>query len=116
MLRQADKQLKARWRERFMALPEPARQALREALLELREDALVRAQVQWARHKAPMALYWKVVGVYAGHLARTMRTPTRSSVAVRRPTRRRPAPPETPTEPPKAFALAQHDFRDLSAP
>ena len=72
MLRQADKQLKARWRERFEALPEPARQALREALLELREDALARAQVQWARHKGPMALYWKVVGVYAGHLARSM--------------------------------------------
>lgn len=73
MLRQADKQLKARWRERFLALPEPARQALREALLELREDALARAQVQWARHKGPMALYWKVVGVYAGYLCRQER-------------------------------------------
>lgn len=30
-------------------------------------------QVQWGRHKAPMALYWKVVGVYAGHIARALR-------------------------------------------
>ena len=60
MIRQADKQLKERWRERFAALPEPACQALRDALLDFRQDALARAQVQWARHKAPMALYWKV--------------------------------------------------------
>lgn len=116
MLRQADKQLKARWAERFGALPEPARRALREALLELREDALARAQVQWARHKAPMALYWKVVGVYAGHLARAMRAPTRPGVPGRRPAHRRTAPPETPREPPRALTPAQHEFRDLSAP
>ena len=73
MIRRADKQLKARWAARFEALPPEARQALRAALLDLRKDALARAQVQWARHKAPMALYWKVVGVYAGHLARALR-------------------------------------------
>ena len=73
MIRSADKLLKDRWRGRFEALPPPAREALREALLDLRADALARAQVQWARHKAPMALYWKVVGVYAGHLARALR-------------------------------------------
>lgn len=73
MIRQADRQLKQRWRNRFAALPPPARAALREALLDLREDALARAQMQWVRHKAPMALYWKVVGVYAGHLARALR-------------------------------------------
>ena len=116
MLRQADKQLKARWAERFAALPEPARQALREALLELSEDALARAQVQWARHKGPMALYWKVVGVYAGHLSRAMRTPARPGVAVRRPARPHPVPPEGPRAPPKAFALERPAFSDLSAP
>ena len=40
MIRQADKQFKERWRERFSALPEPARQALRDALLDFRQDAL----------------------------------------------------------------------------
>lgn len=73
MIRDADKTLKARWRARFDALPPEAREALRGALLDLREDALARAQLQWRRHKAPMALYWKVVGVYAGHLARALR-------------------------------------------
>jgi hypothetical protein len=72
MIHSADKQLKARWRAHFLALPEPARAALRAALLDLRADALSRAQLQWRRHKAPMALYWKVVGVYAGHLARAL--------------------------------------------
>ena len=47
--------------------------AWRDALLDLREDALHRAELQWRRHKAPMACYWKSVGVYAGHLARTLR-------------------------------------------
>ena len=74
MIRKGDKALKALWRERFAALPAPARQALRACLLDLRADALARAQHQWARHKAPMAVYWKVVGVYAGHLARAIPT------------------------------------------
>lgn len=72
MLRNADRDLKAAWRSRFAALPPPARAAMRAALLDLRADALRRAETQWRRHKAPMALYWKVVGVYAGHLARAI--------------------------------------------
>ena len=82
MIRKADKQLKALWLARFEALPPAARRALREALLDLRADALERAQVQWARHKAPLACYWKVVGVYAGHLARAIRvSPSRAAAA-----------------------------------
>lgn len=72
MIRAGDKALKAAWRETFAALPAEARAALRAALLSLRADALARAQLQWRRHKAPMALYWKVVGVYAGHIARAI--------------------------------------------
>ena len=60
------------WSSRFRALPEPAREALRDALRDLRNEALERAQLSWVRHKAPMAYYWKVVAVYAGHLARTL--------------------------------------------
>jgi hypothetical protein len=72
VIHDADKQLKARWGERFAELPSDSRMALRDALLALRADALARAQHQWKAHKAPMALYWKVVGVYAGHLARSL--------------------------------------------
>ena len=72
MIRNADRQLKSLWQTRFASLPAPARKALRAALLDLRSDALTRAETQWRRHKAPMALYWKVVGVYAGHLARAI--------------------------------------------
>ena len=72
-IHRSDADLKHAWRARFQALPPAARHALRAALLDLREDALRRAQFQWRRHKAPMACYWKVVGVYAGHLARALR-------------------------------------------
>lgn len=72
MIHKADKDLKARWRERFASLPGPARDALRDALAELHTDALERANHCWANHKAPMALYWKVVGVYAGHIKRAI--------------------------------------------
>ena len=72
MIRNADRNLKAAWRARFAALPTPARLALRAALLDLRADALRRAEHQWRAHKAPMALYWKSLAVYAGHLARSL--------------------------------------------
>lgn len=72
MIHEADKALKQKWRARFASLSVDARRELREALMDLRADALSRAQEQWRRHKAPMALYWKVVGVYAGHLARAV--------------------------------------------
>lgn len=72
MIREADAALKTRWRSRFNNLSAEARTALRDALLELRKDALEMANHQWRRHKGPMALYWKVVGVYAGHIARVL--------------------------------------------
>lgn len=86
-LRARDRELQDRWRRRFDELPVAARDALRDALLSLRADALARAQASWAAHKAPMALYWKVVGVYAGHLARALRpqrpAPPREAPSVR---------------------------------
>ena len=74
MIRKGDRALKERWRERFMALPPAAREALAEALSDLRTEALERAETSWCRHKGPMALYWKTVGVYAGHLRRALGT------------------------------------------
>ncbi|NLE03124.1 MAG: hypothetical protein GX640_24905 [Fibrobacter sp.] len=72
MIRQADKQLKDQWRDKFNLLPKDSRIALRQALSELRIDALRKSEYSWNKHKAPMALYWKCVGVYAGHIARTI--------------------------------------------
>lgn len=73
MIHEADKTLKQSWLSRFTSLPDPAKAALRDALNDLRADALKRSNHCWKKHKAPMALYWKVVGVYAGHLARSIK-------------------------------------------
>lgn len=72
MIHQADRDLKSTWGDRFASLSPDARKALRDALCDLRTDALSRAELCWTRHKAPMALYWKCVGVYAGHLAKAI--------------------------------------------
>lgn len=72
-IHQSHQRLLNQWASRFCSLPAPARDALRAALHDLREEALKRADISWARHKAPMACYWKVVAVYAGHLAKTLR-------------------------------------------
>lgn len=58
--------------QRIEALPEESRAALRALLLDLRNDARARAQKCWRTHKAPLALYWKVVSVYCSHLARLL--------------------------------------------
>lgn len=50
-----------------------SRAALRAVLLDIKSDARARAEVCWRRHKGPMALYWKVLSVYAGHIARLLR-------------------------------------------
>jgi hypothetical protein len=57
----------------LQALPPPSREALRAILLDLAADARARADKCWRTHKAPMALYWKCVAVYAGHIARALR-------------------------------------------
>jgi hypothetical protein len=57
----------------IQALDEPVRVALRALLLEIQADARARADKCWKTHKAPMAVYWKAVGVYVGHIARVLR-------------------------------------------
>jgi hypothetical protein len=59
--------------KRLMQLSPSARSEIAEVLRELSLDARARAEESWRRHKAPMALYWKAVSVYAGHLARAVR-------------------------------------------
>jgi hypothetical protein len=73
MIRKADKILKEKWQDRFNKLPPEAKLALREALDDLHDDASIKSSHSWLKHKAPMALYWKVVSVYAGHLKRAIK-------------------------------------------
>lgn len=61
------------------SLPEPTREALRSLLLDLSADSRARADKCWKTHKAPMALYWKCVAVYTGHIARALRVPLASA-------------------------------------
>lgn len=57
-------------RETLGGLAPGARAALRGVLVGIQVDAAARAAESWRKHKAPMACYWKAVGVYAGHIAR----------------------------------------------
>lgn len=54
------------------ALPLATREALAAVLAELTTDARERAEKCWRTHKGPMALYWKCVAVYAGHIRRAL--------------------------------------------
>ena len=65
--------LRLRAAEQIGALPPQARQALAALLFDLSYDARERAQQSWYRNKAPRAVYWKAVSVYAGHLYRVLR-------------------------------------------
>lgn len=59
--------------QRIAELPEPARAALRALLGEIAADARERAEKSWRTHKAPMAVYWKCLAVYAKHTMRLTR-------------------------------------------
>jgi hypothetical protein len=61
-------------REAAASVPPDARAALHRILTALRADAQAKAAESWRRHKAPMALYWKCVAVYAGHIAKLFRS------------------------------------------
>ena len=49
-----------------------ARDALRCLLLEIRDDARIRAAKSWHHRKPPVAAYWAACAVYAGHIARSI--------------------------------------------
>lgn len=97
MLASGNRSNKAEVRNPLLALPsvriiddlgDDAREALRAILLDIRVDARERAEACWQRHKSPMAVYWKVVSVYAGHIARLLR---RTEVSTRQAQRSRSA-------------------------
>lgn len=57
------------------------RALLRRLLLDLQADARARAEVSWQRRKPPMAAYWAAVAVYAGHIARALRSTSQGAWA-----------------------------------
>jgi hypothetical protein len=54
-------------------LPVEHRALVSALLIQLGLDAKNRADKSWRQNKAPMAAYWKAVGVYARHIARAIR-------------------------------------------
>lgn len=59
---------------RIVCLPHALQLALRCLLIELRDECRTRAEKCWRTGKGPMALYYKVVGVYVTHTARLLRS------------------------------------------
>lgn len=59
--------------QRILELPPESRALVADILKDLAGDARARAQESWRRNKGPMAVYWKAVGAYAGHLHRAVR-------------------------------------------
>jgi hypothetical protein len=60
---------------RLREMPREQRDPIAALLLELGDDASRRAAEAWRKHKAPMAVYWKAVAVYARHLGRVFKRP-----------------------------------------
>lgn len=44
-----------------------------DLLTEIGTHCRVTAELSWRKHKAPMAVYWKVCGVYVGHVRRAIK-------------------------------------------
>jgi hypothetical protein len=74
-------------KDRLAALSPNEREAVRGFLLALHADAHPKAEENWRRRKGPIAVYWRCVGVYAGHLARAIGTISREEKEARRLTR-----------------------------
>jgi hypothetical protein len=49
-----------------------ARVALQRLLLEIRDEARLKADKSWRTRKPPVAAYWAACAVYAGHIARSI--------------------------------------------
>ena len=69
--------LRLRVAQRIGNLAEPMRTELALLLKELARDARDSAETSWRSHKAPIAVYWKAVSVYALHLGRIVRPRSR---------------------------------------
>lgn len=54
--------------DQLAAMHPAARRALGAVLGDLSAESRLRAEQCWRKHKAPMAVYWKAVSVYARHI------------------------------------------------
>lgn len=59
--------------KKLTELSPEARTLLACLLKEINATARMRAQESWRKNKGPMAVYWKAVGAYAGHIYRALR-------------------------------------------
>ena len=65
--------------QRLAALHPDVLQVLCELLHEIHREAAERAEHSWKTRKAPMAVYWRAVSVYAGHIRRALRRVQRAA-------------------------------------
>jgi hypothetical protein len=54
----------------------------RRILLAIQADAREKAELNWRRHKGPVAYYWKATGVVCGHLAKVIRLTRQSELSL----------------------------------
>lgn len=58
---------------KFATIQPAALDAFADLLLEIHTEAAERAEQSWRARKGPMAVYWRAVSVYAGHIRRAIR-------------------------------------------
>lgn len=58
---------------KFATLHPAALDALADLLGEIHQEAALKAEHCWKTRKAPMAVYWRAVSVYSGHIRRAIR-------------------------------------------
>lgn len=58
---------------KFATLHPAALDALADLLGEIHTEAALKAEHCWKSRKAPMAVYWRAVSVYSGHIRRAIR-------------------------------------------
>jgi hypothetical protein len=63
----------------LLDLPPESRAALASVLTGIARTKREMAEHSWRRNKGPMALYHKIVGVYAGHTARVLNRSLKAS-------------------------------------
>lgn len=59
--------------EQLQSLSPEAKAVVASIFKDINAQARERAQESWRRNKGPMAVYWKAVGAYAGHIYRAVR-------------------------------------------
>jgi hypothetical protein len=59
--------------QKLRELSPEARAAVAALCKDINAIGRARAQESWRRNKGPMAIYWKAVGAYAGHIYRAVR-------------------------------------------